>query len=192
MIDHRINARYRYGFVGGPQWNTLVTELRNGQNIRNKEWAMPKHKYTADYATLNDAEKEAMLATFWVAGGAWESFRFKDWNDWRVTDEVLATPVTSSTPIQLTKAYTFGPGSIVRTIRLPLNVTLAFAGTPFTDFTVDPLTGVCTPTTTWPVGTPTWSGEFDVCVRFSSDFNPFNSAASDVRECTVDLEEEFD
>lgn len=190
MIDHRVNDRYLYGFVGGPQWNTLVTSLRNGTNLRNKDWPMPKAKYTANYTTLNEAEKEAMLATFWVAGGSWKTFRFKDWNDYRVTAMAMAVPATSSTPIQLTKTYTFGPASIIRDIKLPLFVSLFFDGVLFTDYTLDPLTGIATPDTTWPTGTPSWTGQFDVCVRFANDFNPFTSMASDIRECNVDLVED--
>lgn len=191
FIDTRLNSRYRYGFTGGPGWNTLEFKLMSGRSRRSKGWAMPHHRYTADYATFNEAEKNEMLHAFMVAGGSFSAFRFKDWNDWQATNEPLGIGDGTSAPVQLVKTYTFGPTTFTRTITLPLNAVVYENGVPKA-VTVDPLTGLVTPTTPWTLGaTLSADFEFDVRVTFGADFNPFTSAASDVRECTVDLVEDF-
>lgn len=196
FIDTRFSDAVSYGFSGGPNWNTLVEQLKNGATERNTEWDFPLHSFRADYSVLTDDEQDEVLAAFWVARGAWASFRYKDWNDYRVKPGQGPLPVPSpgTAPIQLTKTYTFGPTTYLRTILLPTVVALYFdAGSGpvlFTDYTVDPLTGLCTPDITWPEGTPSWIGEFDVRVRFSKDFNPFTRARPKVSTCMVELEED--
>ncbi|MGH8083876.1 MAG: DUF2460 domain-containing protein [Lysobacter sp.] len=191
FIDHRLSDDVAYGFTGGPQWDTLTRRLRSGHETRNAQMELPLHKYSADYATLEGAAKEELLAAFWVSRGAWAAFRFRDYNDYTVADAPLEHPAVDTDPIQLTKTYTFGPTAYVRTITLPLTVAMTNAGAPFTDFTFDPLTGLATPTTAWPAGAKAWTGEFDVRVKFSRDYNPFSRRSPKVSTAMVDLEEVF-
>lgn len=189
FIDTRINSRYRFGFVGGPEWRTLIVPLQSGAERRKALWALPHHRYTADYATLTAAEKESLLNTFIVCRGAFSTFRFLDWNDYTATNESLGTGDNTSTARQLTKTYTFGASSYVRNITLPYDVTVTANGSPIA-VTVDPITGLVTPDAPWPNGQAiAWSGKFDVKVRFANDFNPFTSAAQQVREVSVELVE---
>lgn len=193
FIDARLNSRYRYGFVGGPNWNTMVTQLQSGRNRKRKAWAMPHHKYTANYATFNEAEKAELLNAFMAAGGSFSSFRFKDWNDWQAFDQVIGTGDGTSTPMQLVKHYTFGPTTFTRTITLPLNVVVKDEDGNVLSVTVAPTTGLVTPSSPWPSGKDIIASfDFDVRVSFSQDFNPFTSVAAKVRECMVELEEAFD
>lgn len=191
FIDTRLNSRYRYGFVGGPAWNTLDIRMASGKSRRKKQWAMPHHRYTANYATLNEAEKNQLLHAFMVSGGAFAAFRFKDWNDYTAIDEVIGTGDGTSSPMQLVKTYVFGPSSFTRTITLPLNAVLRDEDGNTLTVTVDPLTGLVTPASPWPSSKDiSWTGEFDVRVKFKDDFNPFTSVASNIRECMVELEED--
>lgn len=191
FIDHRLSDCVAYGFTGGPQWDTLIKRLRSGHEVRNAQMALPLHRYSADYALMEGADKDELLAAFWASRGAWASFRFRDYNDYTATAAPLAEPAVNTDPIQLTKSYTFGPTTYVRTITLPLTVAMTVGGAPFADFTFDPLTGLATPTTTWPVGAKAWSGEFDVRVRFSRDYNPFSRRSPNVSTAMVELEEVF-
>lgn len=193
FIDARLNSRYRYGFVGGPNWNTLVTQLQSGRNRKRKAWAMPHHKYTANYATLNAAEKDELLNAFMAAGGSFSSFRFKDWNDWQAFDQVIGEGDGTSDPMQLVKHYTFGPTTFTRTITLPLNTIVKDEDGNTLAVTVAPTTGLVTPDAPWPSGKDIIASfDFDVRASFSQDFNPFTSVASNIRECMVELEEAFD
>lgn len=192
FIDQRINSRYRMGFVGGPAWNTLKVELANGRQRRKKQWSMPHHRYTANYATLNELEKNELLSAFMVAGGSFSAFRFLDYNDFRATSELIGVGDGTSNPLQLVKTYSFGSSSFTRTITLPLNPVIYVDGIEEPGVTVDQLTGMVAPDSAWPTDSlVTWTGTFDVRVCFANDFNPFTSPASNIRECMVDLLEDF-
>lgn len=191
FIDTRLNDKVAYGFKGGPRWNTRSTPMRNGYEYRNAEWVMPLHSYEAEYALLKETLQDDLLAAMWVARGKLRAFRFKDWNDWEVTQArgALAVPTTSTSPIQLRKSYAFGPETLTRNITLPLSVQLFADGTPYNDCTVDLLTGLATPSTTWPDADLSWAGEFDVRVHFADDYNQLARARPRVSTTIVRIEE---
>lgn len=191
FIDTRLNDRYRYGFAGGPRWSTLVVDMANGRNRRIKQWSLPHHEFTADYATFNEAEKAQLLNAFMAAGGAFSAFRFRDWNDWMAVDQEIGVGNGTTAPMQLVRNYKFGPTTYTRPITLPLNAEIRDAENNVVAATVDPLTGLATPTAPWPAKTLRWNGQFDVRVRFADDFNPFTAASEKVRECTVRLVEDL-
>lgn len=191
FIDTRLNERYRYGFVGGPRWNTLVIDQANGRNRRLKKWSLPHHEFTADFATFTEAEKAQLLNAFMAAGGAFAAFRFRDWNDWLAVDQTIGTGDGTTNPIQLVRNYTFGSTTFSRPITLPLNAVILDADNEVVPATVNPTTGMVTPTSPWPAKALRWNGQFDVRVRFAEDFNPFIAASEKVRECTVRLVEDF-
>lgn len=191
FIDTRINTNYRLGFVGGPEFNTLQKRQRSGITRRRPLQEMPKHRYRTDYVTLSDAERQHMLSALWAADGAAYSFRFRDYNDWKVENQVLGLGGGDSDPIQLFKDYQFGPRVKRRDITLPYKVTMKAAGIEFSDFTVDPLSGIASPTSVWPDGDVlSYSCRFDVCVRFANDYNPMSSVSSAINEIMIELIEE--
>lgn len=191
FIDTRINTKYRLGFVGGPEFNTLTKRQRSGITRRRPLQEMPKHRYRTDYVTLSDEEREHMLAALWAAEGSAYSFRFRDYNDWKVENHPLGVGDGSAEPIQLVKDYQFGPRVKRRDITLPYKVTMRADGIAFTDFTVDPLSGLATPNSVWPNGAVlSYSCRFDVCVRFANDYNPMSSVWRDINELMIELVEE--
>ena len=191
FIDYRINSNYMSGFTGGPEFSTLVKRNRAGVSRRRPQMQMPLHRYRANYATLTAEEQAAMLDAIWVAEGQAYSFRFRDYNDWSVEDQVLGVGDGGSDPIQLVKSYTKGDRTKVREITLAYGVTMTADGVPFADFTLDELSGIVTPTGTWPDGEILkWSGRFDVCVRFASDYSPMSAPANRIRELMIELVEE--
>ncbi len=191
FIDTRLNDRYRYGFVGGPRWSTLVVEMANGRNRRKKQWSMPHHEFTADFATFSEQEKSELLNAFMAAGGAFSSFRFRDWNDWVASDQEIGTGNGTTAPMQLVRNYRFGATTYTRPITLPLNAVIRDIDNNVIAAAIDPLTGMATPAAPWPIKALRWTGQFDVRVRFAEDFNPFTAAAEKIRECTVRLLEDF-
>lgn len=191
FIDTRLSRKVSTGFSGGPVWSTRVVDMANGSERRNAEWSMPHHKFTADYTLLDPVGQNEILMAFWAARGQKDSFGFKDWNDFKVVDQVMNAGDGSSTPRQLTKTYTFGPTSFVRPIFLPVSgsVQITANGTPL-PVTVDQATGMVTPVGTWPSGQVIrQSCEFDVRVRFGADFIPFNRNARTMALVTVELVE---
>jgi len=186
FIDARINSDYTFGFVGGPQWKTLKVPMASGHNRKNKDWSLPLGRWQTNYALLTPANQEALLAAFWVCGGGFSNFRFKDYNDFRVIDQVIGVGDGTSTPLQLVRNYQFGSVVFTRPIKLPLHAVIKDQDDNVLGATVNATTGMATPTSPWPNGKVLrWNGEFDVKVEFEEDYNPFTAAASNIRECPV-------
>jgi uncharacterized protein (TIGR02217 family) len=193
FIDTRLSSCVGINFSGGPEWSTLAREMANGIGLYRGNWAMPHHRYTADYTLFKPEEQNEILAAFIACRGRVHSFRFKDWNDYQANDQAMEAGDGTSDPRQLTKAYTFGTQTYVRTILLPLvsTVVITANGAPIS-VTVDPLTGMVTPDATWPSGQVIRSSfEFDVRVRFGADFIPFDREGRTIARVTVPLVEAF-
>lgn len=194
FIDARINQDKEFGFIGGPKFRTDVKRLQNGRRKAQRMWDYPLHTYTADYATFDAEERELFLNWFMVAAGSWATFRFRDKNDYRATDQVIGVGDGTADPLQLVRNYTI-PGvigmSLTRPILLPLNAVITDELDNIVPATVDPLTGLATPTGTWPMGQVLkWNGEFDVRVCLAMDYNPLNRVEGDIDEVMIELEED--
>lgn len=193
FIDTRLSPRVAYGFTGGPEWKTLVVPMMSGRNRRRAEWSMPHHRYTADYTLLDPVAQNEVLEAFIVCRGQLHSFRFKDWNDFVATDQSMAVGDGTSTPRFLTKTYTFGGQSYVRTITLPIVATLVVTanGAPIA-VTFNANTGKVTPDAPWPNGAVIKASfEFDVRVRFADDFVPFTRNSPRTAQAEVSLVEDW-
>lgn len=193
FIDVSLSRQVSVGFKGGPSWNTLVVSMASGKDRRNQEWSMPHHRYTADYTLLTPQDQNSVLEAFLSCRGQLHSFRFKDWNDYKATNQAMSVGDGTATPRQLTKTYTFGSASYTRTITLPVagSVVITANGTPIA-VTVNTLTGMVTPVSTWPSGQVIKASfEFDVRVRFGADFYPFTRDTNVSAAVSMDLIEDF-
>jgi uncharacterized protein (TIGR02217 family) len=178
FIDDRIPECVSEGFASGQNWNTQLVPLDNGREQRNGQWLYPKVKLEAQYKNFSLADKDSVLQIAGAARGMLHCFRVKDWADHTATDEVIVPEAGTTTAVQLTKTYTFGSQSAVRLIQAPVDGTVtvyrngvAVAGT------LDATTGLFTPDANWAAtGTFTWSGEFDVWMRFDTDYIAFTAA----------------
>lgn len=188
-IDTRLSTCVAYGFSGGPEYNTLLIPRLNGREQRNGQWLYPKHKYTAQYMNLPAAARDELLAAFHAARGKLHAFRFKDWNDYRAVAEPLSPSIGTSTPLQLVKTYMLGAQPTVRLIQAPVSgAVVKKDGSPVAG-ALDTGTGLFTPTDPWGAGTYTWDGQFDVWVRFDSDYNAFAIGNWDAHTADIDLVE---
>ena len=191
FIDARLNQDKEFGFVGGPEFNTDKRRLRSGVMKRRRLWDYPIHKYTADYATFDEAERAVFLDFFMAAAGSWAAMRFRDENDYKAVNQPFGLGDGTSATLQLVRVYAKGGLSLVRPIHLPLDVVVTDQDGNILAVTVNPLTGKVTPVSPWPVGKILyWNGQFDVRVCLSMDFNPFTRIEADVGELTIELEED--
>lgn len=164
------------GFTGGPEWNTRITPMKNGHERRNAEWSAPRGRWTAPFQNITDTEYREIKRVFDACRGQAFGFLFKDYLDFKAALESLGNAPSGSTAVQLVKTSTAGAGSYTRTITRPLatGFTLYQNGVAKAG-TLDPDTGLFTPTTAWTAGQPlTWTGEFRIPVRFASDWLPFS------------------
>lgn len=173
-----------YGAQGGPVWETLVAATRAGVEQRVQMKSNPRHAYEISLDTLTRAQRNTLVALHYATRGAAQSFRFKDWQDYTATDENFGTGDGVTAAFTLRKTYATSPlTSYQRTITQPLSVALGAAAAPVikvagvtktetTHYTINYATGVVTftgdniPTAAQAI---TWTGEFDVPVRFVID-----------------------
>lgn len=176
ILNTELDPCIAYGFSGGPEFSTRVTTLKNAHERRNANWAQPRHRYTAPFENIKPTEYAEIKRLFMACRGMAYGFLFKDPLDYSALLESLGITPAGSSPVQLVKVSTAAGESFVRTITRPLatgfvlyQAGVAKAGT------LDPLTGIFTPTTAWTAAASlTWSGEFRIPVRFASDWLPFS------------------
>lgn len=186
-IDVRMPTCVAYGFTGGPEYSTLVVPLDNGREQRNRQWLFPKHRYSATFMNFSRENQQLVLEIFHAMAGQLHCCRFKDHNDFEADDEPLAPAIGTTNPVQLIKTYAFGTESSTRLIQAPLaGAVVNRNGVPVAG-TLDKSTGLFTPDAPWASGTVTWTGEFDVWVRFASDYNAFQIGNLDAHTADIEL-----
>jgi len=165
-----------YGSQFGQEFKTRVVTLKSGFERRNIDWTMPMGKYSVLFQALEPADHAVVRGAHMASAGSAIPFRFKDWTDYTATAEAIGTATGAAQTLQLVKNYTFGSLSLQRVIAKPVadTVTLYADGVEIGS-SVDTTTGIVSFIAT--VGAViTWSGEFDVPVRFDSDRLDFDPA----------------
>lgn len=176
-INTRLDECVARGFAGGPEWSTSIVHLDNGREQRNANWLFPKHRYSAQYVNIEAAERNEILSAFHSCRGQLHAFRFKDWNDF----EAAGAPFVQINGVwRMAKQYTFGAEVSTRLIQAPVAGTITLTGGDLAN--LDHETGIYSGDATG----LTWSGEFDVWVRFASDYNAF--AINDLDAHSADIE----
>lgn len=173
-----IDACPAYGWQGGPSREVLIKRLVSAREKRKGQSYIRLHSYILPFQNLHDSAYLAYIkSAFMAMGGPEDSFLVKDYGDFQAIDEPLGVAPSGSTPVQLLRTYTFGTASHSRTITKPVltfekedgsigTTVISENGLPKAG-TLDPLTGLFTPTAPWAVGgILTWDGEFRVPCRF--------------------------
>jgi uncharacterized protein (TIGR02217 family) len=173
-----------FGFISEPIYSVTVIERASGIESRNRNWSRPLHRYTATLGPRVEADVAEALEFYHAVGARAYGFRFHDYVDYkscRIDQDVSSTdqPLVLDASVspeayQLTKDYTFGSLTQSREIQKPVEGTILIADggvlkTETSDYTIDYSTGLVTLNFS-PSTTLTWGGEFDVPVRFDSEF----------------------
>lgn len=170
MLAERFPDSIRYGATGGPGFMTTIVSVRSGAESRNRDWSLMRHRYDVSQCIQTESEFAAVRAHFMNAGGRELAFPYKDWADHTclVADGVVEE--ITSTTFLLFKEYKVGSATTNRLIRLPRAEGFAVfvSGTPVA-YTLDTATGILTIASAPDASTVTWSGEFDVLVRYDID-----------------------
>lgn len=169
FIEQRLLEKAAEGTQGGPTWATRQVGLSNGVVRRNASRSRPLYRYVILFNNLLDSDHAEVLAAFNATRGGAYGFRLRDPREHSVTDMAFAVGTGSSQTAQLAITYAWGPESVVRPIRKPVaGVVIKANGVVLPGATVNTTTGIATFTAT--AGhVITWSGEFDVPVRFETD-----------------------
>lgn len=186
FIDHKISARASRQFRRIATGKTDIVALDNGEEIRNARWKHKKMQFAANYALLSPEAQIEISSAFYAANAMLMLFRFRDYGDYTVKDSPLVTVPDTTTPVQLTKRYTFGPAVADRMIQaVSVCVVSDGDGEPVAG-TLDTALGLFTPSEPWVDSAHTWSGTFDLWVRFDSD--DFDMTMQTLDIATVDVE----
>lgn len=189
-----------FGMVSNPRYSNTIGRAASGREHRNRNWAKPLHAYTLTVGPQMEAEIQELLEFWHALGGSECGFRFKDWADYKSCRVNLdPTPTDQPTELipgspggyQLVKVYRAGMRAQVRDILKPIASTIRMAdsGVELTagQFTVDDTTGLVALNIS-PSGDVTWGGQFDVPVRFDSEF-PLEGVSHHVESVSFALAE---
>lgn len=192
VLDEEVN----YGFEGGPRYNTGKTDLENGFFDKDSRWIYSRHEYSASFGNIDDDRRDRIIAVFHVCRGSRHTFMFKDWNDYKIEDQVIEVPGGTSDTIQLYKIYApFGPPYVtVRPIQALKTAIIEDANGDPVAGSFNLLTGEFTPVGAWGMGEYRIRyAEFYVWVCFEDDYNPMtiNSWMANTANVTL-IEDKFE
>lgn len=170
----RFPEQIGFGARGGPALATDVVTVESGREKRNARWSYPRHEWDVSHGVKTQADFDTLRAHFLSVDGRAHGFRFKDFSDYAATvAQGFVTGLTSTT-FQLVKRYNSGAQTKTRRIRKPIAAGFALYDTAVlltltTDYTLDTVTGVVTTTSPRTAANLTWSGSFDVPMRYDTD-----------------------
>lgn len=188
-ITTRLSDEVELGAIRRDTMNLEIVRNDSGHEDRNRLWSQFLREYEITYP-LQDRDGgpstslgqvyEAFLAT----GGGEDSFDFQDWRDYTAEDELFGIGDASETEFSLVKSYEFGTRTHTRRIYRPvLSISIKKDGVTVNpaDYTVDYDLGIVTmDTAPASLAELTWSGEFNVPVRFDPSIQ--SSAPTTVHE----------
>ncbi len=194
---YRLPVGLEKGSGFGPSFKNVIQEAIAGNEQRFAQWTKCRGVGDLSYGILKSddplGDYRAVLSLFRAHIGSLYPFRFKDWSDYQATDELFGNGTGAQTEYQLTMTYDPSqillgvPGSFlyVRDITLVVGTpTIEVDGTPLVGspapYTISS-SGVVTFTSAPSNGSElTWTGEFDVPVRFDTDQLPVIMTMSDL------------
>jgi uncharacterized protein (TIGR02217 family) len=185
--DYRLPINLEKGSGFGPSFKNVIQEAISGNEQRFAQWTQCRGVGDLSYAILESddplGDYRAVLAMFRAHYGKLLPFRFRDWSDYTATDELFGIGDGVETDFQLTMTY--DPSAILLgtpgTVLYVRDISLV-VGTPTIEVEGTPLVGSPAPFTisssglvsftSPPTGELTWTGTFDVPVRFDTDQLP--------------------
>lgn len=184
-----------FGFQGGPEFSTNIKAMASGREKRNADWAQCKHKYTAPFQNITNANYLLIKAVHLGMRGRLHTFLFQDKADYQASAEQFGTGDGATKIFQLSKTSNAGGGATyTRVITKPdvmSGIVIRVNGV-VTAATVDSTTGLVTFSSA-PAGGAvlTWTGNFYVHVRFDNDSLPFSiddrSGSTYIQNGSIDL-----
>jgi len=180
-----------YRSAGGPEFSTEVIELGSGFEKRNQNWTYPRERWNVAYGVKEQDDLVSLIEFFYARRGRAIGFRFKNHDDYTATTVELGTGDGVTDDFQLVKIYTSGGETFTRKITKPVSgETTIYVDSveQSSEVSIDTTTGLVTfdsPPTSGEVITATF--EFDIPVRFDTDYLPMNLESYLVRSADVPI-----
>jgi uncharacterized protein (TIGR02217 family) len=175
FIEERINEfveTVSLETVGGPQFSTTIVATSAGIESANVNWQQERGRWEFGERVFDQAELRELGAFFRRVRGKAVGFRFKDFSDCDIDTFSSGTLVPTQEPLvfEMYKTYGDDNSSYSRRIYKPVEGTInVFVDGVEAEAFVDYETGTVEFGTSVGDGELSWSGEFDVPVRFDVD-----------------------
>ena len=177
FIEKTFPTDISYNSSGGPEYSTEVLTTTNGAEHRQSKWQAPKMRFNVSTGIKNTRQMLQILEFFRICKGRQIAFRYKDWSDFKCSDEEVE--IIDTKTLQLVKNYKLDTEIIEQRIILkPVQntVKIYISGQQLTQdkFSVDYSTGIVTLQNALEnLNTKvTADFEFDIPARFDTDYLP--------------------
>lgn len=137
-----------FGSSGGPGFRTSVFEVDSGQIGGAIEWDRIRSRFNVKLDFVDAAELEAVQNHFYAMRGMGIGFRYKDWQDYTLTNQNFFVGDGITKSFQLFKRYISGAHKFDRIIKKPVIGSLGnilidnVTQTDGSDFVVEFITGL--------------------------------------------------
>jgi uncharacterized protein (TIGR02217 family) len=188
MIDYCITDHIGAGATIRPKFNTEIVKTDGGFEVRNSRWEYPLHTIEFDLSpgvAGDDDDLEEFRELFYAAGGASESFKFRDRFDYQATASQIGTGDGATLIWQMVKNYQRGAVNRTRKITRPIagTVIVYVNGVVSGSATVNYENGEISISPAVPLSQIiTASFEFDIPVRFADDEVDFIGLSGDLQQ----------
>ena len=175
FLEQRLPDTVSRGSKGGPRARRTKVYVQNGRVRQIFQWSRSLQQYDVSYGVRTIEHMETLRSLWYVVMFTpYEGFRYKDWNDYRLTQANSRLDFISGSDWQIKRIYTFGASTHARTISKPVDGTVTVYRTrggvvSVASATVDATTGIATISGDVGGDTYTCEGEFDVPVIFMDD-----------------------
>jgi len=144
FAEVQLDVNISFGARGGPEFETDIVTTDSKAEFRNANIDIPLSRWMVGHNIKTRTEFNLLVSFFRIRKGRLTGFRFKDWMDFRATDEVLV--LDGSRTVQLIKSYvsvTTDTRNIVKPTASPA-ATFRRNASPFSALSLDTTTGVVT------------------------------------------------
>lgn len=169
--ESRFPTDISYGISGGPVFHTDIVETISGHEYRNMFMPYGRNKYNLASAIKTKENLDQVICFFRAMRGRAIGFRFKDWFDYSVINQLIGVGDGKTKEFQLVKTYAVGDLIEYRKISKPATGTVkVFVVGNGTVMNVDYISGKILFQEPPANGAKiTANFEFDVPVRFDTD-----------------------
>lgn len=181
-----------YGWSGGPQGYTQIKQLLSGRERRNADWQDVQHKFTLPFQNISKEQYRSIKNMHLTCRQMLHCFRYRDNLDDTAEDELFATGDGTTKTFQLIKLSSadgvFYRRNIYALPTTPNDLVIRINGAVTGQFVVDRDRGLVEFTNAPANGALlTWSGTFDLWVRFNQDWLPFSIDSLNACNGSVEL-----
>lgn len=122
--DVQFPAIIARGAQGGPRGKATIIVTAGGGEQRIQHWSGKLGRWDVASGLKRATDLATLQAFFRAREANVRGFRFKDWSDYRATDQAIGTGNGATTVFQLVKTYTSGGRTVSRTITRPVAASL--------------------------------------------------------------------